>query len=154
MRATLERNVLQVLWEVVEPLTVREVLDRLNHGRRVPLAYTTVMTVLSRLTDKGWVVCDRGEKHHRYRAVAESDAALAVHRLLAEHGEAAVSPFLAQTANEPALRERLLSLMGHSCAASHTTRPGPPSWTVVYRGGHRPSVAQEVRPSGWTRWIG
>ena len=47
--AILESAVLEVLWSSGEPLTTRQVNERLD--RKV--AYTTVMTVLSRLWKKG-----------------------------------------------------------------------------------------------------
>jgi predicted transcriptional regulator len=36
-----------------ETVTVRDVLEALNRKRKLPLAYTTVMTVMSRLAEKG-----------------------------------------------------------------------------------------------------
>lgn len=48
---TLEAAVMEVLWNDGEPLSVRQVLERLPPERG--LAYTTVMTVLERLARKG-----------------------------------------------------------------------------------------------------
>jgi predicted transcriptional regulator len=45
----LENQVLSCLWEADRPLTPREVLDRLD----LDLAYTTVLTILTRLWKKG-----------------------------------------------------------------------------------------------------
>jgi predicted transcriptional regulator len=56
----LEAEVMDALWRADRPLLVREVVDRLNAGRARPLAYTTVMTVLSRLAGKGILV--RGQQ--------------------------------------------------------------------------------------------
>ena len=42
-----------VLWRAGRPLPVREVAAEVNAGRGAPLAYTTVMTVMSRLAGKG-----------------------------------------------------------------------------------------------------
>src|SRR5437764_943035 len=44
---------MQVCWQAGEPMSVRAVLDVLNRGRAAPLAYTTVMSVLTKLADKG-----------------------------------------------------------------------------------------------------
>ncbi|MDO3400276.1 BlaI/MecI/CopY family transcriptional regulator [Mycolicibacterium neoaurum] len=49
---TLERSVMDQLWRADEPLTVRQVHGELSAQRS--LAYTTVMTVLRRLADKGF----------------------------------------------------------------------------------------------------
>jgi predicted transcriptional regulator len=54
----LESQVLEVLWEAGKPLSPRHVQERLPGPRK--LAYTTVMTVLVRLWNKG--VLDRDRK--------------------------------------------------------------------------------------------
>ena len=61
----LEAEVMDVVWSAGE-VTVRDVHEVLNHKRR--LAYTTVMTTMSRLADKG--LLDRVEDHpaHRFSA--------------------------------------------------------------------------------------
>ncbi|RSM81675.1 BlaI/MecI/CopY family transcriptional regulator [Kibdelosporangium aridum] len=48
----LERAVMEVLWDRPEPVAVRDVARALADR---DLAYTTVMTVLNRLTKKGFV---------------------------------------------------------------------------------------------------
>lgn len=68
----LEGDVLGVLWEADEPLTPSEVNDRLAAG----LAYTTVMTVLTRLWTKGLLERTRRGRAYAYRArISESDLA-------------------------------------------------------------------------------
>ncbi|MFO0983143.1 MAG: BlaI/MecI/CopY family transcriptional regulator [Planctomycetota bacterium] len=52
----LEVAVMKVVWEAGgEPLTVREVVERLNQVRGRSLAYNTVQTILTILKDKGVV---------------------------------------------------------------------------------------------------
>ncbi len=52
----LELEVMRIVWEATRPpLTVREVTEELNRGRRKPLAYNTVQTMLTILRDKGVV---------------------------------------------------------------------------------------------------
>ncbi|GGN92273.1 transcriptional regulator [Actinoplanes lobatus] len=63
-RNDLEREVMAKLWDAREPLTVRQVHDRLSRDR--DLAYTTVMTVLDRLAKKGLVVQQRADRAYRY----------------------------------------------------------------------------------------
>jgi predicted transcriptional regulator len=76
----LESAIMDVLWAHDRPLPVREVRERLNYPR--PVAYTTVMTVLTILHSKGVL---RREKHGRawrywpHEQRAEHDA-----RLMAE----------------------------------------------------------------------
>ena len=60
----LEREVMTQLWDAAEPLTVRQVHDRLSRDR--DLAYTTVMTVLDRLAKKGVVTQQRADRAYRY----------------------------------------------------------------------------------------
>ena len=59
----LEREVMTQLWEAGEPLTVRQVHERVI-GR--DLAYTTVMTVLDRLAKKGVVIQEKADRAYRY----------------------------------------------------------------------------------------
>lgn len=61
----LEAAVLSVLWASSAPLSVREVLAGVR--RRPPLAYTTVLTVLDRLHDKGLVEREKEGKAFLYR---------------------------------------------------------------------------------------
>jgi len=61
-----ELEVLKALWEL-GPTTVREVMNHLHGtGRRV--AYTTVLTFLTRLEQKGYVASDKSEQAYVYRA--------------------------------------------------------------------------------------
>lgn len=62
----LEAAVMNVLWEAGTPLTVREVLTDLTD--RTP-AYTTVMTVLDRLTKKDMAQRERDGRAWRYTPV-------------------------------------------------------------------------------------
>lgn len=85
---------LGVLWQAGNPLTVREVLDAVNDGRRPPLAYTTVMTVLTRLAERDALHRTKVGKGFRYAPVAADRAGLAVHRVLNDFGDAAVAHFV------------------------------------------------------------
>ena len=61
-----ELAVLRVLWDF-GPQTVREVMEQLHaRGRRV--AYTTVLTFLTRLDQKGVARSDRKDQAYVYRA--------------------------------------------------------------------------------------
>ncbi len=66
-----ELEVLTTLWEN-GPLTVRQVLRHLHDiGRRV--AYTTVLTFLTRLEQKGFVRSNKSEIAYVYRATVTRD---------------------------------------------------------------------------------
>jgi BlaI family penicillinase repressor len=61
-----ELEVLKVLW-AGGPATVRDVGAALRRRRR-RLAYNTVLTLLSRLREKGYVAADRRDTAHLFRA--------------------------------------------------------------------------------------
>lgn len=61
-----ELEVLRVLWDE-GPRTVRDVMQSL-HGRGRKVAYTTVLTMLSRLEQKGFVASNRSGQAYVYRA--------------------------------------------------------------------------------------
>lgn len=72
----LETDILGVLWAASRPLTPAEVNDRLDSG----LAYTTVLTVLTRLWTKGLLERTRQGRAYAYRALL-SESELASQRL-------------------------------------------------------------------------
>ena len=108
---SLEAQVMDVLWASDGPLGVRETLDALNEGRPSPLAYTTVLTVMSRLADKGALARTSRGRRHLYAPVAADEAALAVRDVIQAYGNAALSSFVDQATADPSLRERLQALM-------------------------------------------
>jgi len=61
-----ELAVMRALWDG-GPQTVREVMNRL-HERGRNVAYTTVLTFLTRLAQKGVVTSDKRDTAHVYRA--------------------------------------------------------------------------------------
>lgn len=89
-----ELAVLRVLWET-GPQTVREVMDRLHErGRKV--AYTTVMTFLTRMEQKGVVTSDKDEHAYVYRArvTREQIARTRVRSLLDQLYDGAAAPMV------------------------------------------------------------
>jgi BlaI family transcriptional regulator, penicillinase repressor len=66
-----ELEVLKELW-ASGPATVRDVAAALRKRRR-RLAYNTVLTLLSRLREKGYVAADRRDTAHLFRAVVTRD---------------------------------------------------------------------------------
>jgi predicted transcriptional regulator len=67
----LERAIMDVLWEASQSLTVREVSAQLTER---DLAHTTVMTVLDRLSKKGFARRQRDGRAWRYRAAESREA--------------------------------------------------------------------------------
>ena len=66
----LETEVMEVVWQLGD-VTVRDVHRRLS-GRR-EIAYTTVMTTMSRLAAKGLLLRDRSGTAHRYQPSVSRD---------------------------------------------------------------------------------
>ena len=87
----LESEVLAALWAVDTPLTPAEVRDHVSQD----LAYTTILTILRRLYDKGWVSREQapGSRAYAYFPVldeAEHVADLMHQFLAAGHDRKAV----------------------------------------------------------------
>ncbi|EDY46868.2 CopY family transcriptional repressor [Streptomyces sp. SPB074] len=68
----LEDAVMTRVWKWNRPVTVREVLEDLKLERSI--AYTTVMTVMDNLHQKGWVRRESEGRAYRYEAVSTRDA--------------------------------------------------------------------------------
>ena len=66
----LEQDVMDVVWRLGDT-TVRDVHSRLAADRSI--AYTTVMTTMSRLAAKGMLVRDTAGLAHRYRPAVSRD---------------------------------------------------------------------------------
>jgi len=80
----LENEVLAALWAAGEPLTPAQVLEMLSGD----LAYTTVMTILTRLHDKGVVSRERVGRAYAYAPVLdEAGIAAAQMRAMLDRGE-------------------------------------------------------------------
>lgn len=93
--------------------TVREVLDALNQGAK-RRAYTTVMTIMARLTRKGLLTRRRQGKSDIYSPVIDRDAYLdaraqaEVSALVDEFGDVALAHFARQVDRLDAERLRQL----------------------------------------------
>jgi predicted transcriptional regulator len=81
------------------PGTVGEVRDALNGPDARELAYTTVLTILLRLHEKGYVTRTREGRHYRYAAAFEERQLAAevgrreLRRLIERHGAASLAGF-------------------------------------------------------------
>ena len=96
---------MEIVWKI-GPASVRDVLSRL--AKRKPIAYTTIMTVMSRLYDKG-ILKRKMDKSGAfvYLPVKDKKSFLAqasekiIKNFLKEYGDAAVAQFMGiiETAN-------------------------------------------------------
>jgi predicted transcriptional regulator len=100
----LESQVMDVLWDDGGQLTPSEVNARLDSQRE--LAYTTVMTVLVRLFEKGIVTRQRRGRAWAYRSVLgrEEQAAQRMNAVLRDGGDQSIS--LARFVENMSTKER------------------------------------------------
>jgi predicted transcriptional regulator len=108
----LEAEVMQAVWKADAPVSVREVLAQLNRRRSPPLAYTTVMTVMSRLAGKRVLTRAVDGRGYRYTAALPDEAAIAVREVVRDFGEAAIAQFVDEARADPKLLRRLQKLLG------------------------------------------
>jgi predicted transcriptional regulator len=96
--------------------TVRDVLEALNRGRK-KRAYTTIMTIMARLDEKGLLRRKKRGKSHVYRPAMSRDDYLAaraqaqVDELVSDYGDVALAHFARQLGSlDPKRREQLRKL--------------------------------------------
>jgi predicted transcriptional regulator len=97
----LEGRIMQQVWsgQLPEPFLVRDVLSRMPD-----LAYTTVMTTVNRLADKGALVAQEGKVQRAIPYLSAGDPATylaqsskrQVQNLVSRYGEAALAAFAAE----------------------------------------------------------
>ena len=67
-----ELEVMQAIWEAGEPVTASKILEKVQEKRTWGLS--TLMTVLSRLIEKGYLECDKTTRTNIYSAkIGEKD---------------------------------------------------------------------------------
>lgn len=73
---SLQAEVMGIFWKR-ESATVRELVEALNARRRRKLAYTTVLTLASRLWQRGLLARELEGRSFRYRPATDRDGLLA-----------------------------------------------------------------------------
>jgi len=113
----LEAAIMDILWARDET-TVREVVDELNQSRS--LAYTTVLTVMGRLVDKGLLTQDKVGRAHLYRpamsreAYAAQTAGQIIRSLVEDFGDIALAQFSQELQGLDPERLAALKALGES----------------------------------------
>jgi predicted transcriptional regulator len=109
----LEAEVMDAMWKL-EEASVRDVMDALNRAGSKPRAYTTYMTILSRLNGKGLLTRRREGKTDIYVPVhtreeyADMRAEAEVAALVETFGDVALTHFARQVADlDPERRKAL-----------------------------------------------
>lgn len=107
----LQAEVMSIFW-ARGGATVRDVVDELNQGRR--LAYTTVLTLVTRLWARGLLAREREGRGFRYRPAKTREEFLRelsdelIDRLVADFGESGVARLDARLDELDPERRRLL----------------------------------------------
>jgi len=70
----LEREILHLVWDL-GTVTVKDVHERILADPERELAYTSVTTVLNRLTKKGWLSCNKRERTHTWKPLVSKTQA-------------------------------------------------------------------------------
>ncbi len=99
---SLELEVMECMWGISEA-TVQEVVKTIN--RRRPIAYTSVMTVMGHLVDKGLLTRTMDGKRYTYQVAQgrdefiESISRKMVRALVDDFGDVAIAQFLGEVDN-------------------------------------------------------
>ncbi len=104
---SLEFEVMEFMWQAGEA-TVRQVTKVIDHKR--PIAYTTVMTVMGHLVNKGLLARVKEGKRYHYRVAQSRDEFLheiskrLVRTMVDDFGDLAIAQFLGEIDNVDAGR--------------------------------------------------
>ncbi len=99
---SLELQVMEFMWQTGEA-TVQQVVKTIK--RRRPIAYTTVMTVMGHLVDKGLLARTMEGKRYRYQIARSRDEFLLdssrsmIHTIVDDFGDLAIAQFLGEIDN-------------------------------------------------------
>ena len=111
----LEAEIMQCMWDCKEG-TVQQVVDTIGNRRR--LAYTTVMTVMGHLVDKGLLKRTSEGKRYLYRVAQSQDEFVRaasqnmVRQTLRDFGDLAIAGFMGEISKaNPEKLEELRSLL-------------------------------------------
>ena len=112
----LEREVMEVVWAADAEVSVKQVAELVNAGTKKQRAYTTFMTILSRLHKKKIVERRRVKKSDLYKArvgkteYLETRARTEIDALVGEYGDIALAQFARQVTESSSQDERLKKL--------------------------------------------
>jgi predicted transcriptional regulator len=112
MLGPLEAEVMQIIW-MRGPSLVSEIEEILNNRRSDPLADKTVLTICTRLTDKGILTYEKEGRAFRYgptmteNEFVADQAAKAADTMLDRYGDVVLATFVDKVSTDP---ERLATL--------------------------------------------
>ena len=94
----LESEVMEIVWQYSEPVSVRTVTEILQRKRKI--AYTTVMTIMGRLVDKGLLKRKESGKAYMYQPAFSKEKFLTrisrqiIKNFMSSFGDVAVAHFV------------------------------------------------------------
>ncbi|OJU93383.1 MAG: hypothetical protein BGO23_11990 [Solirubrobacterales bacterium 67-14] len=115
----LERLVMEQVWDSQDDVTVRQIVDRVNAVSDKERAYTTLMTIMSRLESKGMLKKQKRPRSDLFSPAVgkqeylEARAKVEVDALVGEYGEIARALFVREIEeSDPQAVEKLRRLAG------------------------------------------
>jgi predicted transcriptional regulator len=73
----LETEILQIIWKLGSA-TVKDIHDQILSNPDRELAYASVTTVLNRLTQKGWLTCNKQDRSFIWQPTISADQAQSI----------------------------------------------------------------------------
>ncbi len=112
----LESEVMEIIWQSKDPISVRTVTQILQKKRKI--AYTTVMTIMNRLVDKGILSRKQEGRAYLYKGAVSKDKFLTrisrqiIKNFISSFGDAAVAHFAQEVEKlAPRKRQALLKIL-------------------------------------------
>ncbi len=109
----LETQIMQIVWETNQPVSVGNIAEVINRKRNI--AYTTVMTVMGRLLEKGLLKRTFYGKGYVYRPAYSREVFLTksakqiIRNFMSSFGEVAIAHFSEEIKNiKPSKRRQLI----------------------------------------------
>ncbi len=112
----LESDVMEIVWRAKKPVSVSDVINILSKQREI--AYTTVMTIMGRLTDKGLLKRTASGKAYIYKPTYSKDTFLTrisrqiIKNLVSSFGDTAIAHFAEELENiTPSKKQKLIKIL-------------------------------------------
>ena len=113
----LESEIMEIIWRQKKPVSVKDVAEILSNKRQ--LAYTTVMTIMARLINKGILIRNLNGRSYWYKSKISKEqfTAKAAHNIFSAAvstlGEEVLTHFIKEIRKiSPKKRRQLLKILG------------------------------------------
>jgi len=108
----LESEIMKIVWDCKSPVSVKAVTENLQKNRKI--AYTTVMTIMGRLVEKGLLKRKTSGKAYDYQATYTKDRFLTkatrqiIKNFVSSFGDGAIAHFAQEVDKMPAEKKKKL----------------------------------------------